>query len=264
MARKVLWNHRGGFDDAGISYSPFLIEQILRREPVFAANSMAGGKFLQHVFSVAFDRVHVIHNAYAPEQDDVEPRFDTGKPAHAALNLLHLANFFPEKDIETLLDAVRLLKSSGVRCLLHLAGSFPDEMHKDSIEKKVAALDILDCVRFHGNVDRESVHRLLREADIGLLSSKSEGMPNSVMEYMYRGLPVVATDIPGVREVVGDNNVPWLFPVGNASRLQHLITRLARDSALRLKLGIANRQRIIDEFNVDRIMLQWTTLLDAP
>lgn len=263
MARKVVWNHRGGFDDAGISYTPFLVEQVLRQRPVFVANSTAGGQFLQHAFSVEADQVHIIHNAHVPEEGEDEPGIDANRPDHAVINLLHLANIFPEKDIETLLDAIRSLKSSGVKCLLHLVGSFLDEKYKNTIEKKVAALDILDYMRFHGNVDRGGVHLLLREADIGLLSSRSEGMPNSVMEYMYRGLPVVATDIPGVREVVGNENAQWLFPVGDASSLQRLITRLARNSALRRKLGIANRQRIINEFDVNKIMPQWLKLLDA-
>jgi glycosyltransferase involved in cell wall biosynthesis len=89
-------------------------------------------------------------------------------------------------------------------------------------------------------------------------------MPNSVMEYMYRGLPVVATDIPGVREVVGSDNARWLFPVGDAASLQALVTRLARDRDLRRALGAANRRRIISEFDVGKIMRQWTALLDAP
>lgn len=262
-ARRVLWNHRGGFDDAGMTYTPLLVEQILRARPVFVANSTAGARFLQQVFSLQAGAVHVVRNAYAPEEGEDGRGLDPHQPERPVTNLLHLANFFPEKDVETLLEGVRLLKSGGVQCLLHLAGSFPEGKYRNAIEEKVTALDIHDCVRLYGSVDREKVQLLLREADIGLLSSRSEGMPNSVMEYMYRGLPVVATDIPGVREVVGDDNAEWLFPIGDASVLQELVTRLARDGALRMKLGIANRQRIVDEFNVGRIMRQWTRLLEA-
>lgn len=262
-ARKVLWNHRGGFDDAGMSYTPFLVEQILRQSPAFVANSTAGAHFLQHVFSLDADQVRIIHNAYVPEEGEDVRGPAAGRPAGTPVNLLHLANFFPEKDVGTLLEAVRLLKRGGVPCQLHLAGSFPGAKQRKDAEGMVAAMDIADCVRFHGGVDRERVHRLLAEADIGLLSSRSEGMPNSVMEYMHRGIPVVATDIPGVREVVGDDNIRWLFPVGDAPALRDLVAALARDGALRQELGSANRRRIIEAFNVDRIMRQWTRLLEA-
>ena len=88
-------------------------------------------------------------------------------------------------------------------------------------------------------------------------------MPNSVMEYMHHELPVVATDISGVRDVVGNDNVPWLFPVGDATTLQRLITRLAEDRSLREELGHRNRQRVMSEFNLSRIMPQWTRLLES-
>ena len=123
QARKVLWNHRGGLDDAGMSYTPMLVEQILRRRPVFMANSSAGVQFLRQVFSLNADAVHLVRNAYAPDEGEDTPGFDPHRAERPVTNLLHLANFFPEKDAGTLLEGVRLLKASGIRCQLHLAGS---------------------------------------------------------------------------------------------------------------------------------------------
>jgi glycosyltransferase involved in cell wall biosynthesis len=258
-ARKILWNHRGGFYYEGISYTPFLVDQILQRQPVFVANSTAGGQFLRHVFSLQGDQVRIIRNAYAPEADeDARP---SGERNSGVISLLHLANLWPYKDLETVLEAIRQFKAGGFRCTLHVAGRFMNAGHQKAIRKMVLSLDIEDCVRFHGAADRSVVHRLLAAADIGLLSSRSEGMPNSVMEYMYAGLPVLATDIPGVREVVGDDNTAWLFSPGDASALCDLIVRLARDRALRKDLGDANRRRIINEFGVDKIMRQWSEFL---
>ena len=220
VAGKVIWNHRGGHDDAGISYSAFVVQQILRRPPAFVANSTAGARFLEQTFSLSPDKVHVIHNAYVPDRDEHEERSLADEPVGGAIRVLHLANLFPEKDLETVIDAMGLLRSSGMDYRLDLAGGFLDNRHKKALEARVAGLGIDDRVVFHGSIGRGLVRRLLREADIGLLSSRSEGMPNSVMEYMYRGLPVVATDIPGVRELVGDDNIRWLFPVGDAATLR--------------------------------------------
>lgn len=143
------------------------------------------------------------------------------RPADGAMTLFHLANLYPEKDAETVLDAISLLNESGIRCRLHLAGSFNNDRHKEALDERIARRGIENCVVIHGGVGRAVVQRLLREAHIGLLSSKSKGLPNSVMEDMYRGLPVVATDIPGLREVVGEGNTKWLsaseMPLGCGS-----------------------------------------------
>ena len=176
---------------------------------------------------------------------------------------MHLANFFPEKDGETLLRAMGLLKSTGIQCHLHLAGHFPDPKYKLLLEKTALALQIQDHVTFHGALDRDQVHRLLKDSDVGLLSSRSEGMPNSVMEYMYWRLPVVATDIPGIREIVGEDNGDWLFPVGDFVRLASSIEKLGGDSQLRARLGAANRKRIVEEFGADKILPQWKQLVEA-
>jgi glycosyltransferase involved in cell wall biosynthesis len=114
----------------------------------------------------------------------------------------------------------------------------------------------------HGSIGRQEVFQLLLHSDIGLLSSKSEGQPNSVMEYMYIGLPVVATNIPGIREVVGEENEQWLFEVGDAEGLAGLITRLKENPVLRAELGLRNRRRIIEQFGPERVLPRWAELVE--
>ena len=257
-ARNVIWNHRGGVDDAGMSYTPLLREQVLRREPQFVANSTAGAQFLRQTFLLQPDGVQVIRNAYAPElQEDESASSARTRKSKAVVDLLHVANFFPEKDADTVLDAMHLLRADGLDCRLHLVGTFLTRSDKEHVQRRLGELDIQNCVVLHGGLDQRQIGRLTRDADIGLLSSKSEGMPNSVMEYMYSGLPVIATDIPGIREVVGEANHQWLFPVGDAIRLKELVQVLAANATLRSDRGAANRERIISEFAVSRIMPLW-------
>jgi len=262
-ARAVVWNHRGGFDPGGIDFSPFIVKALVSQHPTFVANSNAGAEFIRRTFGLAAGEVQVIRNAFIPERDDDGDSPATNARPAQPLRLVQLANFFDEKDGETLLRAVHLLNSTGVQCQLHLAGHFPDPNYKLLLERTTLELRIQDHVTFHGALDRDQVHRLLKDADIGLLSSRSEGMPNSIMEYMYWRLPVVATDIPGIREIVGEENGDWLFPVGDFVRLAHSIERLARDSQLRSSLGAANRQRIVEEFGADKILPQWQRLILA-
>lgn len=260
-ARTVIWNHRGGFDPGGIDFSPFIVKALLSQRPTFVANSNIGAEFIRQTFALTAGRVQVIRNAFIPDTDDDRDLPATHEPSAQPIRLIHLANFFGEKDGETLLRAMSLLKSTGFQCHLHLAGHFPNPKYKLLLEETTMALQIQDRVTFHGTLDRHQVHRLLKDADIGLLSSKSEGMPNSIMEYMYWRLPVVATDIPGIREIVGEDRAGWLFPVGDFVRLANLIETLGRDPQLRARLGAANRKRIVEEFGAEKILPHWKRLI---
>jgi glycosyltransferase involved in cell wall biosynthesis len=127
---------------------------------------------------------------------------------------------------------------------------------------RLRQLGIKDLVEYHGPTPRSGVMRLLSQADIGLLSTRSEGQPNSVMEYMHAGLPVVATNIPGVRDVVGPENETFLFDVGDAEKLADLIGELKRDPELRHHLGLRNRERIATTLSPERILPQWAKLVE--
>jgi len=80
-----------------------------------------------------------------------------------------------------------------------------------------------------------------------VLASSSEGRPNVVLEAMAAGVPVVAGDIDGVREMIGDNERGLLFPVGDVQRLSDCLQRLLRYPPLAEKLAHSARQWILDE-----------------
>ena len=260
-ASKTVWNHRGGFDNAGIQYSSFLIAQISAARPVFVANSSGGAEFLRHTFALAQDQVRVIRNAFVAERPDCSPAAETSRDTRSAIRLIHVANHYPEKDIATLLEATRFLMNKGVKFRLDVVGDFLRSSDREEVEAAIARLGLEGLVSLHHGIDRARADAMIARADIGLLSSRSEGMPNSVMECMYHRLPIVATDIPGVREVVGDANSTWLFRVGDAEGLARRIVALARAPDLRARIGEANRTRIVTRFSEEAVMPAWLDLL---
>lgn len=257
-AKKCFWNHRGGYDAAGISYNRFLKNRVLECYPQFAANSSAGAMFLQDKFSLSPGCVTTIPNAYVPRAGT--QRLNRKTKNH--LNLIHVANFFPEKDYDTALRAVRILKGRGITCMLHICGRFNADADAHQFFGRIAELGVEESIAYHGGVSTDSVADLMRQSDIGLLSSRSEGQPNSIMEYMGHNLPVVATNIHGNRELLGPENVRWLFEVGDAERLARLIGELSRDSELRSEIGIHNRTRVTEQFAPERILPRWAELVE--
>jgi len=261
-AGKVFWNHRGGYDDAGILYNKFLTARVLAHRPQFMANSNAGAQFLRDKFNLTSDGVTIIPNAYRPETEGSKTEKTWETKASQELSLVHVANFYPEKDCDTLLRALQLLNRRKVACRLHFCGRFLQASDEAIFFDRVRELNLRASIVYHGAATRQEVLRLLLEADIGLLSSKSEGQPNSLMEYMYAGLPVVATRIPGIQEVVGDANEKWLFRIGDAERLAELLACLNENPDLRVELGRRNRERIIKCFGPEQVLPKWADLLE--
>ena len=122
------------------------------------------------------------------------------------------------------------------------------------LKKRRMPIDLNDRVRFLGH--RDDVSRLMAAADIVVLPSAYEGLPNVVLEAMRFGKPVVATAAPGTTEVVVDGETGVLVPVGNVMLLARAIRDLVRDPALARRLGEAGRARVESHFRADAMVAQ--------
>jgi len=158
-------------------------------------------------------------------------RAQLGVPPEAFL-VASVANLTPVKDLPTLVRAAaRIGEVADMQFLLIGDGDEPD-----TLKALISALGIGSRLRLEG--PRQDVGLCLTAADAGVLTSRSEGCSNAVLEYMAAGLPTVLSDIPANRMLVREG----LFPVGDAAALAHELLALARDPELRLARGRANRR----------------------
>jgi glycosyltransferase involved in cell wall biosynthesis len=154
-----------------------------------------------------------------------------------------------------LVEACRLLVEWGVDVRCHLVGSGPDEA---DLRRQVAAAGLDDRVVLEGNRTTAEVADLLQRADVLAAPSvptrqgKREGIPVVLMEAMSSGLPVVASDLSGIPELVEDGRSGLLVPPGDASALAGALRRLADDPALGARLGRAGRAQVEAAFDVHR------------
>jgi len=129
---------------------------------------------------------------------------------------------------------------------------------EDNLRMMAYELTLGNFLRFEGTVS--NVADYLNAADIFVFPSLSEGMPNALLEAMACGLPVIASKIGGVVDVVEDGKSGILFEPGDVSGLASAMVRLLNDNELRFKLGAEARKRIVDSFSIDKIADEYINL----
>jgi glycosyltransferase involved in cell wall biosynthesis len=147
------------------------------------------------------------------------------------------------KDVLTLVRALAELPQRAYEGVI--VGDGPD---RPALESEIRRLDLEPVVQLAG--ERTDVPELLAAADVFVLSSRSEGLPLSILEAMAAGLPVVATNVGGVPELVVEGETGFLVPPGDPQALAVALERLLGDSALRRRLGAAGRRRAEERFDL--------------
>jgi glycosyltransferase involved in cell wall biosynthesis len=159
------------------------------------------------------------------------------------------------KDHDTALRAFALMHAADARARLILVGDGPERSH---LESTVRELNLNGVVQFLGT--RHDVARLLHTADISFLTSVSEGIPLTLLEAMAAGVPVVATRVGGVGEIVVDELTGMLSPARDQHSLARHLLRLAADPILRSRLGQAGLQRVRERFSLNAMISEYERL----
>lgn len=173
------------------------------------------------------------------------------KPTVSA-NLVFVGRLDPNKGLHELVDALARLGRRHERLRLCLAG----EGDRDTIARYAAARGVGPALSFAGWVAGERKRLVLAEADVFVLPSYIENLPMSVLEAMAAGLPVVATDVGGIPELVKDDVNGRLVAPRDVEALTAALGDVLDDPELRLRMGRAGRQLFIDSFAPARSLEQ--------
>ncbi len=171
--------------------------------------------------------------------------------------IVNVGRFSPEKGQMLLLEAYAQLVASATthRTALLMAGDGPTL----GTAIRYVADHRLPAVYMPGRTNQ--VQALLAAADIFVMPSSFEGMPNAMMEAMAHGLPCVSGDRSGAVDIARPEREALYFPTGDATTLARQLARLIDAPALRAELGAAARQRIGD-FSVGRMVARFNRILD--
>jgi len=175
-------------------------------------------------------KISIIHNGvdtntFVPAKKTAEDKI---------IRIISTGRLIERKGYHFLIDALKGVENAQ----LILIGDGPE---KDALAEKARAFSV--AVSFEGKRDRSFIISALQKADIFVLPSQNEGMSNSVLEAMACGLPIVATDTGGTKELISEGENGMIVPVGEVASLKVALLSLCNDKKLREKMGNASRSR---------------------
>jgi glycosyltransferase involved in cell wall biosynthesis len=179
----------------------------------------------------------------APGTASSECRTRNVQQPTTALRLLFTGRLSAEKGLAGALGALASLRDREWQ--FTIAGDGPERL---PLQREAARLGLADRVTFAGWIARERLPDVYREADIFLFPSTDEGMPNTVLEAMASGLPVIATRIAGTEDVVEDGQHGVLVAAGDGPALAAALRALMDDPERRHALALAARRRVETAF----------------
>jgi len=193
------------------------------------------------------DQLVVIHNGIDPQPftraDGARVRRQWGLEGTAVLT--SVGRLVPQKDPLTLLKAIQNLSKGK----LILIGDGPLQPR---VERFIRRNGLANRVILAG--ERRDIPEILAASDVFVLPSRWEGLPLTIIEAMMVGLPVVATRVSGVPELVEDGVTGFLVPSGDPQGLAKALQQLLDDEELRRRMGEAGRQRALGNFTLDRML----------
>lgn len=237
-------NYRGGEADAFLKKSSWAVGWTIAR----AALLVVPSGFLQEVFARFRMATEIIPNIVNLE------RFANPEPGRARRNRLMVArNLEPIYDNATAIQAFNIVRTRRPDATLRIAGSGPDA---EPLVALVRELGLEDAVEFTGRLDPQSMADLYRSSDIAINPSRVDNMPNSILEALASGIPVVSTNVGGVPFMVRDGVTALLVPPRNPERMASAILRLLDDEEECRRL-IVNGVAEVQRYSWERVWPAW-------
>jgi glycosyltransferase involved in cell wall biosynthesis len=186
-------------------------------------------------------KLHIVHCGVDPARYDRGPRERPGK------RLLFVGRLAAVKGVPVLLRAFAETLEAHPEAHLTLIGDGPERARIEALARE---LGLGGAVRFPGYLSQDEVADELARADLFVLPSFAEGVPVVLMEAMAARLPVVATRIAGIPELVDEGVAGRLVPPGDAASLARALSDLLAEPDLRRRMGEAGREKVVAEFDL--------------
>jgi glycosyltransferase involved in cell wall biosynthesis len=223
-----------------------LLRRVLRRSYATALVQNPDDRRALEAIGIPVGKIALIPGS-GVDTDALQPFPEPPPPVTVGFvgRLLH------DKGVAALMEAHRLLRERGEDLELLIAGDADPANPACIPEAELAAWKTREHVSFLGHVS--DVREVWRRAHIAVLPSRREGLPLSLLEAAACGRPLVATDVPGCRQIARQDVNALLVPPDDPASLADAIARLAANAELRRRFGVAGRQLVEAEFSSARV-----------
>jgi len=228
----VVVNYRGGEAASFLDVAHASVRRTIRHCAVLAVPS----GFLLEVFGR-----HGIQAEVLPNIVDLDRFRPAAKERERGAHLMVARNLEPIYDNATAIRALALVRLVRSDARMTIAGTGPEEA---ALTRLAAELGLGDAVRFAGRLNRDEMATLYREADVLVNPSTVDNMPNSLLEALASGVPVVSTCVGGVPYIVQDGTSALLVPPQDAQAMAAAICRLLDNAGLADSLIEAGRAQV--------------------
>ena len=248
--RSQLWNYfQGTLDEYQVADKGFLLKALdwIRSTPLkYTQKIIVPSIYLQKIvegWGIKSDKISVVYNAIQiPKETE-----SITLPSFGGKTILTVGRLVPWKGIGGLIEI--LLHFPEVRLVIVGEGPL-----RKNLEDLASRLGVDDRVLFMGGLSKSQVFTCLNQADIFVLNSSYEGLPHVILEAMTVGIPIIATDAGGTKEVVNNEKTGLLIPVGDSEALQIAINRLLSDPELVQNLVLNAKKYSESSFSYSAMM----------
>lgn len=247
---KVLWHDHFGRADVA-EESRFMYRVLVKRTSGVIAVNQLLADWSRRILHVPVDRVW-----YIPNFSDLSARHGQASalPGVPGQRVICVANLRPQKDHPTLIRAMAHVVETFPAAHLILVGAPVDLPYRDRLLAEVERLRLRQHVTWLGQ--RDDVADILHGCDIGVLTSLSEGLPLSLIEYGMAGLPAVTTKVGQCPEVLDDSRAGILVPAGGPEQLAQALIALLGSPRQRDTLGRRLQERVQTIYGADAVLRQ--------
>lgn len=223
------------------------LKEKLRDATFIRSETRANIAYLSAYSGVSEDKIYLTYNG-VPLKPSIEAPVSMKPP----YRLLALGRFVGKKGYDFLLHACRILKESGVDFHLTLAGGGP---RMSQLQYLAWKLGITDRVSFPGFIPYDLVPELFSSTDIFLMpsiihkSGDRDGIPTVLMEALVHRVPVIATDVSGIGELVENHVTGLLIPEKNPEAIADAVKEFIADRDSALRMAANGREKVLKQFN---------------
>lgn len=219
----------------------FLDDIAFRKSDYVIAISKSIKRELEIYHNVGEEKIKILCNGVNPDEFKIN-----NKKANKVVRLLYVGRLVPQKGVDVLLNSLYLAKKNGFNFELIIAGS---GILEDNLKKLLHSLGLDESVKFSGFITRTELPKYYTQSDIFILPSRYEPFGMVLVEAMASGLPVIASDVGGMTEIVINGKTGLLVPPDDTKALTDAIMTLIGDKKKRASMGAAGRRRVENYFN---------------